>query len=185
MGPIVLFDSDDVTVDFLGMWVDKVNQEYGTDICTDQVKNWNIMRCFPSLTKEQVFGVLEDTRIWHRLNPMPDSQRYLSMLYEEGYELYLATATSLATCEHKRQRLKYLFPFLDDNHIIISHNKQMIRGDVLIDDGPHNLVGGEYFKILFERPHNLSFPNEKYDMHRVKEWSEVYQLIHNNFPIQI
>lgn len=73
-----------------------------------------------------------------------------------------------------------LFPFLDTNHIIIAHNKQMVRGDVLIDDGPHNLVNGQYFRILFDAPHNRGFNEKKYGMYRAVGWEQVYQLIHDN-----
>ena len=73
-----------------------------------------------------------------------------------------------------------LFPFLDANHIIIAHNKQMVMGDVLIDDGPHNLINGPYFRILFDQPHNRGIDEKKYGMHRAVGWEQVYQLIHEN-----
>lgn len=184
MKPVILFDSDDVAVDFTGVWLQELNKQYNTNVQAEQIKSWNMAKYFPELTQEQVYGVLDNADIWQALSPMPGSRLYLSLLYEEGYRLYMATATPCTKSDHKCRRIQQLFPFLDHEHIIISHNKQMIRGDVLIDDGPHNLVGGEYYKILFERPHNVKFPNEEYDMHRVRGWDEVYQLIHDNFPIQ-
>ena len=184
MNPVILFDSDDVSVDFMEMWLQEINRLYGCGLKPEQIKNWNLMQYFPDLTREQVFGVLDDINIWQNLNPIPESQRYLSLLHKEGYELYLVTATPYSQCHHKCKRLQQLFPFLDDEHIIISHNKQMIRGDMLIDDSPYNLVYGEYSKILFDRPHNQKFPNDEYDMHRAKGWSDVYRLIHDIFPIK-
>ena len=55
----------------------------------------------------------------------------------------------------------------------------MVRGDVLIDDAPHNLVGGEYAKILFDRPHNRSFDHVANDALRVNTWEEIDQVIHS------
>ena len=62
-------------------------------------------------------------------------------------------------------------------------NQQMVRGDVLIDDGPHNLVNGQYFRILFDAPHNRGFNEKKYGMHRAVGWEQAYQLIHENLVI--
>ena len=83
------------------------------------------------------------------------------------------------SCKTKVERLLELFPFLDWEHIIFACNKQMVRGDVLIDDAPHNLVGGEYAKILFDRPHNRSFDHVAHDALRVNTWEEIDQVIHS------
>ncbi len=72
-----------------------------------------------------------------------------------------------------------LFPFLDWEHIIITNNKQLVRGDILIDDGPHNLVGGEYFKILFDRPHNRNYDDAANGMLRLHTWQEIDSVIHD------
>ena len=53
----------------------------------------------------------------------------------------------------------------------------MVHGDILIDDGIHNLVNGDYFKILFNRPHNCGLDVEKYDIHRAETWDDVDALV--------
>jgi hypothetical protein len=45
----------------------------------------------------------------------------------------------------------------------------MIRGDVLIDDGIHNLEGGDYKKILFTAAHNRNYDAEANGMIRVRK----------------
>ena len=61
--------------------------------------------------------------------------------------------------------------------MIITGRKQMIRGDVLIDDGIHNLEGGQYRKILFTAPHNRFYDAEANGMTRVTTWEEVVAII--------
>ena len=53
----------------------------------------------------------------------------------------------------------------------------MIRGDVLIDDGIHNLEGGHYEKILMTAPHNINYDAEKHGMIRVRNWKEIERVI--------
>ena len=53
----------------------------------------------------------------------------------------------------------------------------MIRGDVLIDDGIHNLEGGEYRKLLFTRHYNREYDAEANGMIRVHNWDEIVEII--------
>lgn len=176
----ILFDADDTAEDLVGHWIDVLNQRYGTSVSIEDVNDWDITKAFPTLRKEEVFGVLHEDFFWQWIEPMPDSQRVLQQLHNEGHELFMVTATDYRTCKSKFDRILALFPFLDVEHIIIAHDKQMVHGDVLIDDGPHNLVNGGYFRILFDRPHNRGLNEKKYGMYRANSWDDVYQLIHEN-----
>lgn len=173
----ILFDADDTVENLSDCWIAMLNERYGTSVTPEDVHGWDISLAFPTLTKEQVFGVLHDDELWRRITPIPGSVEVLQKLYDEGHQLYMVTASSYHTCKTKVERLLELFPFLDWEHIIFACNKQMVRGDVLIDDAPHNLVGGEYAKILFDRPHNRSFDHVAHDALRVNTWEEIDQVI--------
>ena len=177
--PYLLFDADDTVENLSDCWIAMLNERYGTSVMPEDVHGWDISLAFPTLTKEQVFGVLHDDELWRRITPIPGSVEVLQKLYDEGHQLYMVTASSYHTCKTKVERLLELFPFLDWEHIIFACNKQMVRGDVLIDDAPHNLVGGEYAKILFDRPHNRSFDHVAHDALRVNTWEEIDQVIHS------
>ena len=69
------------------------------------------------------------------------------------------------------------FPFLSWDQVIITFRKQLIKGDVLIDDGVHNLEGGDYKKILMTAPHNRNYDAEAHGMIRVHNWDEILQVI--------
>lgn len=181
MAPLrILIDADDVAETLVAGWVKALNRKYGTTATIDDVTDWDVSKTFPTLTKEQVYSVLQEDELWANLTPMPGAQEYMQKLHDEGHEIYIVTATDFRTCRVKMLRILELFPFLDAEHVIIAHNKQMVRGDVLIDDGPHNLVNGQYFRILFDRPHNRGIDEKKYGMYRATSWEEAYQLIHEN-----
>ena len=175
----ILFDADDVAENLLDCWIDLLNERYGTTVAFEDVKDWDMALAFPTLTKEQLFGVLLDDELWHRLEPMPGSQRVLQKWFEQGHQLYMVTASDYRTCKVKVERILQMFPFLDWEHIIFASNKQMVRGDILIDDAPHNLVGGDYFKILFDRPHNHAFDTTAAGVVRAFTWDDVYEAVQN------
>lgn len=173
----ILFDADDVAEDLVNCWISLLNERYGTAVAFEDIKDWDITLAFPTLTKEQLFGVLQEDELWQRLEPMPGSQRILQKWYDQGYQLYMVTASDYRTCKMKVERILQMFPFLDWEHIIFASNKQMVRGDILIDDGAHNLIGGTYYKIMFNRPRNRSLDVEKYDIHRAETWDDVDTLV--------
>jgi 5'(3')-deoxyribonucleotidase len=56
---------------------------------------------------------------------------------------------------------------------MVTSNKKLIKGDVLRDDGVHNLLEGDYKKILVSTPYNESFDAEANNIIRVKNWKEI------------
>jgi 5'(3')-deoxyribonucleotidase len=47
----------------------------------------------------------------------------------------------------------------------------------LIDDGIHNLEGGEFMKILFNHPHNRDYDAGANGMYRANDWQDVLNAI--------
>lgn len=173
----ILFDADDTVENLCDCWIALLNERYGTSVKIEDVTDWDITLAFPTLTKQQIFDILQDEELWKNLEPMPGSQRVLQKWFDQGYQLYMVTASDYRTCKVKVERILEMFSFLDWEHIIFTSNKQMIRGDILIDDGIHNLLGGEYFKILFNRPHNKGLDVEKYSVHRSDTWDDIDALV--------
>ena len=69
------------------------------------------------------------------------------------------------------------FPFIEWKDVIIASRKQMIRADILIDDGIHNHIDGDYLRLLYTAPHNREYDAEANGMIRVNGWEEIYRII--------
>ncbi len=174
----ILVDMDDVLEQLVEAMLRYVNERYGTSVRPEDVVQWDLTRAFPTLTREMVYSPEYDESFWSTVAPMPGADEVLRRLMEEGHEIYVVTASEYETLRQKMEDLLFRwFPYLDWSHVIITSNKQLIRGDVLIDDGPHNLIGGSYRKILFDRPHNRSFDEKSVGAVRVRNWAEIHELI--------
>ena len=170
----ILVDMDDVLEMLVAGWCAYLHDRYGTDTVASDVKEWNMAKAFPSLTHEQVYGAPEDDALWDYVKPMPGAAEGLKALMADGHEIFVVTATGYKTLRAKMEKVLFrYFPFLDWNHVIITEHKQMIAGDILIDDGPHNLNGGSYRKILFSAGHNRNFDETSVGAVRVNNWEEV------------
>ena len=174
----ILVDMDDVLELMLEGWVQVLNARYGTNATPDDVTSWQVEDAFPGLTKEQVYSVELEDSFWDWVQPMPGAREALEKLISEGHEIYVVTATAYQTLRAKMEKVLFrYFPFIDWKHVIVTFNKQMIEGDILIDDGPHNLQGGTYEKILFHSYHNHNFDESSVGAVRAYNWEEVYNYV--------
>lgn len=173
----ILIDMDDTIENLKEVWVEAVNERYGYHTVADSLTDWDIALGFPGLPKETVYSIILEPWLYDRLRPFPGAPEALQRLSDDGHELYIVTSTNFEIVPEKMRFLFKYFPCLDWGHVILSHHKQMIRGDVLVDDGIHNLVDGAYHKILYSAAHNRLYDAEANGMVRVENWEEAYAAI--------
>ena len=144
----ILVDMDDTIEQLLKEWIRSVNEKFGRAATVDEVTSWNVAAVYPGLSWEDVYMVTVVTATY--FESVPEKMRDLLFKY---------------------------FPFLSWDQVIITSRKQLIKGDVLIDDGIHNLEGGDYAKILVTAPHNKDYDAEANGMIRVNNWDEILEAI--------
>ncbi len=170
----ILVDMDDTIECLLKAWVGLLNERYGRSVSTEDVTQWDVTKAYPGLTKEQVYGVLNEAGFWGRVDPMPGAAEALRRFIAEGHEVYIVTATAYESVPEKMRDLLFRwFPFIGWDNVIIAARKQMIRADVLIDDAVHNLEGGQYARILVDAPYNRAYDAAAGGMTRVYSWKEI------------
>lgn len=174
----ILVDMDDTIENLMNVWVTYLNERYGLQVKPDDICDWDLSIAYPSLTNSQVYSPLYEDELWRRIEPFPNAAELLEKLIDEGHEVYIVTSSNYQTLKTKMDEVLFrYFPFMDWNHVIVTNKKQMIRGDVLVDDAPHNHIGGQYLRILMDAPHNRQFDAQKHGMIRVYSWLEVYDTI--------
>lgn len=174
----ILVDMDDVLDDLLPAWVSYLNQTYGTNVTTNDIRSWDMMQSFPHLTKSQVFSPLDRSDFWDTVRPKEGAADVLQEWIREGHRVLVVTSSHYASIAAKMTRVLFrYFPFLQWNNVIVTADKTLIKGDILIDDGVHNLIGGAYVKILMDSPHNRRYPAEANGMYRVYSWDDIRSLV--------
>lgn len=174
----ILIDMDDVLENLLHCWIAALNKEHGTSVSEEDITDWYLGGFFPSLTSDQLYMPLFDPYFWDDLTPMQNAPEVVKKLIDDGHTVRIVTASHYWTLEPKLNRFLKMYPYLTWKDIIIAHDKSCIRGDVLIDDGFHNLVNFQGVKLLFDRPHNRCCDTALFDdMGRVKTWDEIYHVI--------
>lgn len=174
----ILVDMDDVLENLVECWVDELNKKCGSSLCEEDITDWRIAKFFPSLTNEDLFSTLNTAEFWGKIAPMQNAQGILKKLIDDGHTIRIVTASHYATVPAKIKRLLEMYPYLKWEDVIVASDKSLIFGDIMIDDGTHNLeVTSCGLAVLFDRPHNRSYNDEAAGMVRVETWDEIYEVV--------
>lgn len=174
----ILVDMDDVLENLVECWVDELNKKCGSSLCEEDITDQRIAKFFPSLTNEDLFSPLNTAEFWGKIAPMQNAQDILKKLIDDGHTIRIVTASHYATVPAKIKRLLEMYPYLKWEDVIVASDKSLIFGDIMIDDGTHNLeVTSCGLAVLFDRPHNRSYNDEAAGMVRVETWDEIYEVV--------
>ena len=170
----ILVDMDDVLEPLAEHLCAELNARHGTAVQRDDLTSWDIEQFFPSLTIEQIFAPLHEPSFWMAMEPKKGAARALKTLVEYGHTVRVVTASHPGTVKAKMDWLLNAYPCLKWEDVIIATDKSLILGDVIIDDGVHNLESSKCpIKILFDAPHNRNYDARANRMVRAANWADV------------
>jgi len=169
---------DDTIENFCQTLVDTLNETHGLSVSMDDITEWDLSTAFPMLTRNQIFAPTYTKDFWKRVTPLLGAIENLWKITEDGHTVVIVTASAPESVPLKLNNFLFkYFPFIKRKNVIIASNKQMIKGDIMVDDAPHNLIGGDYEKVMMTANHNRSFDAEAHGITRVRSWDEAYQFI--------
>jgi 5'-nucleotidase len=135
----ILVDLDSTVADLLNPWLALYNAEHGDDLTIDRLTSFDTHTIARAGTA--IYDVLKRDGLFRSLPPLPGALEGVEALRAAGNEVFVVTAAEFPTnCSEKIAWLGEHLPFIDKRHRIIAHEKHLLSGDVLIDDGPHNAV---------------------------------------------
>ena len=173
---IILVDMDDVLEPLLEYWVAALNRKGGTYIEPDYIARWDITSFFPHLSREEIMEPLMSSAIWDVIPPKAHSVEVLKKVVGCGHTVRIVTATHPDHVQDKVGWLTATYPFLTWKDVVIASDKSLIHGDIIIDDGAHNLERSPCrIKFLFDMPHNRHWNEEKHGATRVHSWVEIHE----------
>ncbi len=175
---IILVDMDDTIENLTEAWINYANKRFGTSVNAADITTWDPSEAFPSVSHEEIYALLLEDELYKTVEPFDGATHYLQRLISDGHDVFIVTNSPYQVMKSKMENVLFKhFPFIDWKHVIITGSKHLVKGDVLIDDGIHNLEKGDYIKLLFTAPHNRSYNAEENGMVRVNCWKEIYREI--------
>jgi 5'-nucleotidase len=154
----LLIDMDSVICDLMSKWFSKYNMEYDDNLTIDQLKCWNTEQYVKKACGTKIYQYLSEPGFYRDLKPLPHAVEVLERL-NKRYEIFIVTTSPKSALQDKALWVEEFLPFIGSRHIIFTHHKHMIKGDLLFDDAPHNLekfmeAGG--FAVAMDYTYNES-----------------------------
>ena len=166
----IFIDMDYVICDNLERFQEWYERDYGVRIADDQLRGKKYREAVPDEHREAVTGYPYLKGFHDELAPRPGSLQVVEALHKQ-YEVFIASAAMefpLSLIDKKKWMAKYL-PSIPWQRIIFCGSKDILKGDLLIDDNAYNLDAFDGAGLFFEAHHNLG--QEGYD--RVADWEAV------------
>lgn len=178
--PRILIDMDDCINNFMNYLCRQYKKQTGKEIKPTDVKDWNIDKYMPGVrsifTSEGFFESIPEKR--HSISTIK------LLIESKKFDVFIITAC----CTNHELDEKYkwfdkMLPGFNKERIIKCQEKEIIRGDVLIDDKIDNLNRcSPYMRcLLFDMPHN----QECKEYPRIKRLKEALPYFEKWFGIKI
>lgn len=168
---IILVDVDDVTADLIGAWLKLYNEKYNDNLKKSEVTCWNISLLVKPECGEKIYEWVETPEIYDIVKPMKNALISINKLRENNNRVVFVTASTIGAAGRKFQWLNdhgFNVPIED---YIEAHDKSLIRGDIMLDDGAHNCEITTAIPYIFTQAWNRKYKFK----HRVRNWDDFMQ----------
>lgn len=176
------FDLDGVVVDSPQKVTAYINERLGLNLTMDSFTTYSMEDALPNQYKWIVSAAFKDAEMWRTVKLIDGAYNTIKKLYEEGHEIWFVTSSLPSNLRKKINHLARNLDFLPKDyvwqHTINTQCKQIIKVNILVDDGLFNLTGNrDYFSICFDMPYNQTNDSEIDNFYRAHNWDEVYSFI--------
>lgn len=176
---IIFTDMDEVIVQLMKSWLALYNRDYDDDKQPWDMIGWNVERWVKPECGKKMYDYLSLPNFFFDLEPYDGAVEGMRELHAK-HDLFILTATPLEATRglnDKMRWVKHHLPFFETNRIISCHHKQLLNGDILLDDGAHNLADFRGIAIKMDRPGNIGEDDCCDGV--VEDWRQFVDVVHD------
>ena len=189
----IVVDMDEVMAQFVAKILRRWNALSGKNFTRDDITSWRMEEVLGAdrlgRTAEGLIDEwLAEDGFFEDLDPVPGAVEGVNKLRAHGYDVVFATSipeVAVHSYTGKRRWLRKHFPDMSMKDMVAISRKGLIDGDVLIDDGPHNIIEWmtpmrhDRIAIVFDAPWNRHVDGS--GIYRAKTWSDVLARISSEY----
>jgi 5'(3')-deoxyribonucleotidase len=177
----VILDMDDTIADCVAHWISILNDRYECNLEREDITDWKIANTPKmkeiGLSESQIFSPMNEVGFFRSLPLKKGAKEGVDILLQR-YKVVIATSLPLfrppgVQLRHAEDKVEWLeehFPyFVETKNIIISKRKDLIKGDLLIDDAPQFIKMFQGNVLIMDAPWNRKLTN----LPRAESWAQV------------
>ncbi len=170
--PILLFDLDGICCNLMKKWLAVYNRDYHDNLRPEEITSWDWEKFVKPECGKRIYHYLNRPGFFADLEPIEGCVESLERL-AAICELVVVTASPRQAAGDKIAWVRRHLPMVPRGNIVITHRKDLVRGDFMFDDAPKNLANHPAIRIMMDYPYNRHF----HDCYRVHSWAEAERLI--------
>lgn len=186
----IIVDVDEVLLDWLGGFSNYLKKNHG--IITDGKPDDFCLNSWVGLpdseTKRLVDRFNSNDQGFAVLKPLGNSEKYLPMLYNDGFKITALSACSNSrdTFNRRQYNLLSIYGSIFEKIILVNRReekydylKSTTKSYVIEDNYDTALIAYEngHMVFLMDQPYNRLFFNRSEEMVRVNDWKTIFQMI--------
>lgn len=155
----ILIDQDSVLYDLSDPWYGQHNKDYPDhELKPEDVKGWDTRQvCIDNNCAADIYSYFHKPETWTDGGILGNSN-YITHIWQQELPVelgILTTAANAMSTTHKVEWLQENFPHIKNIMIVVkAHIKHWVQGDIMIDDGIHNLEHFQGIRILYDQAWN-------------------------------
>lgn len=170
----LLIDMDSVIVDLMSVWFEKYNRDYNDNLSVHSLQSWRTELYVKPECGDKIYDYLDEEGLFRTLQPLPNAIEVLHRL-KNHHDIIIVTSSRSHAFSDKELWVERHLPFIGKTNLIFSHRKELICGDLLFDDAPHNL---EAFSGTGRPAVAMDYPyNRHVAASRVSDWLEFERFV--------
>ena len=135
---IVLVDLDAIVFDFFTPLLNTYNQQTNENVELSQINQWDMTKCVKNGIL--INSIFKQPGFFRNLKPLPGAVKSLEWINSVFDTVIVSYAVTPHSAQEKLEACEEWLPFIPRDNIIIGYRKELVKGDVLIDDGIHNAL---------------------------------------------
>ena len=179
----ILVDMDSTVVEIFERWLREYNETTGDNLAVEELTTWHTHD--HARHGRRIYEPLHRKGFFRNLPPIPGAIEALEVLAREHDVIMTSAALFPSNFTEKVEWVRENLPFLPEENVALVNRKYLLRGAVLIDDGPHiaelfRKANPTAFIAGIEHPYNVA-AREFFDVlapswrHPVKAWNQILE----------
>lgn len=152
-------------------WAAWIQENHDPEFTLDKWTSWHIHTLTPA--GEKVYEFIDEADVFANLDVEPGAIEATQALLHAGHDLVVISALyrNGNVMKDKADWVMRNFPHIGGvTNIFFATRKDLITVDVLIDDGPHNILKTKARGVVFDKPWNRHEELSKFN--RIYGWED-------------
>lgn len=167
---IVLVDVDSTIADLMPEWLRLYNNDYSDRLSPDMIKDWEMTKFVHLDCGTKIYSYLLRDDLYDGVKQVVGALDGCNYIESLGHRVVFVSSGVYSYPKFRWMERHGFNTGKWGSNYIVCHDKSLIKGDLLIDDGIHNIEAfGVWNSLLFDQPWNRTFVAP----FRVSSWRDV------------